>query len=87
MLSIMTKLGQNIREAVVGRIEPSQLAWGVAFGVLLGVVPHTNLLALGLIALVLCLRLNHGVAAGVAIVSALSRGGSIPCRIKWVTGL
>ncbi len=71
MLSIITNLGQSVREAVVGRLEPSQLAWGVAFGVLLGIVPHANLLAVVLIAIVLSLRLNHGMAAGVAVVSAM----------------
>ncbi len=71
MSSISTTLWHRLVEAVVGRIEPAQLAWGAAFGVLLGVVPHVNLLAIGLIGLVLCLRLNHGMALAVAVGTAL----------------
>jgi uncharacterized protein (TIGR03546 family) len=53
--------------AVAGRTEPSQLAWAVAFGVLLGIVPHGNLLAVGLIILVLSLHLNHALATVTAV--------------------
>jgi uncharacterized protein (TIGR03546 family) len=53
----------SMRDAVVGRNQPAQLAWGVAFGVLLGIVPHGNLLAVGLLILLLSLRVNHGMAA------------------------
>ncbi len=57
----------SIRLAIAGRQHPSQLAWGVAFGVLLGVVPHGNLLALLLLLLVLSLKLNHAMAAVTAV--------------------
>lgn len=53
----------TLKNAVAGRNHPRQMAWGVAFGVLLGVIPHGNLLTIGLVLLVLCLNLNHAVAA------------------------
>lgn len=69
MLLFLLKQWATVRQAVVGRNEPAQLAWGVAFGVLLGVVPHGNLLAVGLLITLLSLRINHGIA-GVAAVAA-----------------
>lgn len=59
----------KVRKALAGRDCPHQMAWGVAFGLLLGLIPHGNLVAIGLIVLVICLNLNHAVAAvtGVAV--------------------
>lgn len=59
----------SIRQVIAGRNHPHQLAWGLALGVLVGVVPHGNLLAVALIALVLALRVNHAMATltGVAV--------------------
>ena len=56
------KLLSNVRKAVAGRQYPSQLAWAVAFGVLLGIVPHGNLLALVILICVLSLKINHAMA-------------------------
>lgn len=61
------KLIGAVRRAIAGRKYPHQLAWAVAFGVLLGVVPHGNLLAIGLLILVLSIKLNHAMAGLVAI--------------------
>lgn len=59
----------SIRQVIAGRNHPHQLAWGLALGVLVGVVPHGNLLAVALIAGVLALRINHAMATltGVAV--------------------
>ncbi|QDS95204.1 hypothetical protein FF011L_39970 [Roseimaritima multifibrata] len=58
-----------VKNALAGRRHPHQLAWGLAFGVLLGIIPHGNLLAIGLVVMVLCLNLNHAMTglAGLAI--------------------
>ncbi len=61
----------SMRQAILGRTEPAQLAWGVAFGVLLGIVPHGNLLAVALVMLLLTLRVNHAVAAVAVVGSTL----------------
>ncbi|MBB3209401.1 uncharacterized protein (TIGR03546 family) [Rhodopirellula rubra] len=63
------KLISSVRKAIAGRKHPSQLAWGVAFGALLGLIPHGNLLAVALVLLVLTLRVNHAMVAlvGVAV--------------------
>ena len=69
MLIFFIKQLMSVRQAIVGRNEPAQLAWGVSFGVLLGIVPHGNLLAVGLLILLLSLRVNHGIATVAAVAS------------------
>jgi len=61
------KLYKSIKAAIAGRRYPHQLAAAVAFGALLGVVPHGNLLALAILIVVLSLRLNHAMAGITAI--------------------
>ncbi len=61
------KLISTARRAIAGRKYPHQLAWAVAFGLLLGVVPHGNLLAIVLLLVVLSLKINHAMAGLTAI--------------------
>ncbi|MEM8910172.1 MAG: TIGR03546 family protein [Planctomycetota bacterium] len=61
------KLVSSVRKAIAGRRYPSQLAWAVAFGVLLGLIPHGNLVAASVLVIVLALQLNHAMAALTAI--------------------
>lgn len=70
MILWTVKLIGMIRRAIAGRKYPYQLAWAVAFGVLLGIVPHGNLLAVCLLVLVLSLKLNHAMAALTAIAAS-----------------
>jgi uncharacterized protein (TIGR03546 family) len=58
----------TVRQAMAGRKYPHQLAWAVAFGLLLGIVPHGNLLALSILFIVLSLKLNHAMAGLTAVV-------------------
>lgn len=67
MILFTIKLISSIRKAIAGRRHPSQLAWGVAFGVLLGLIPHGNLLAVVLVLGVLMLHVNHAMVALVGI--------------------
>ena len=67
MIIWMFKLWSTFRRAIAGRKYPHQLAWAVAFGLLLGIVPHGNLLALGVLIVVLSLKLNHAMAGLTAI--------------------
>lgn len=67
MIFFAIKLLKNVRTAVAGRKYPHQLAWAVAFGVLLGIIPHGNLLALATLIVVLSLKLNHAMAGLTAI--------------------
>ena len=55
---------QTIRKALGGRDKPEELAWAVALGVWIGLVPKGNLVALALIGLVLLLRVNHADGCG-----------------------
>ncbi len=61
------KLYRSLKTAIAGRRYPHQLAAAVAFGALLGVVPHGNLLALAILIVVLSLRVNHAMAGITAI--------------------
>ena len=63
------KLLSTVRRAMAGRKYPHQMAWAVAFGLLLGVVPHGNLLAAVLLMVVLSLKINHAMAGLTAVVT------------------
>jgi uncharacterized protein (TIGR03546 family) len=67
MILWIVKLISSSRRAFAGRKYPHQLAWAVALGLLLGVVPHGNLLAFGLVILVLSLKINHAMAGLTAV--------------------
>ncbi|MEO1525566.1 MAG: TIGR03546 family protein [Planctomycetota bacterium] len=67
MVIFAIKLLNNLRKAIAGRRYPHQLAGGVALGVLLGIIPHGNLLAVFVLIGVLCFRVNHAMLAVVAI--------------------
>ncbi len=67
MLVFFVKQVLNLKQAILGRREPHQLAWGVALGLLLGLVPHGNLLALLVLFAILSLAVNHGMAAVAAV--------------------
>lgn len=62
MIFWIYKLISTARRAIAGRKYPHQLAWAVAFGLLLGVIPHGNLLAVGVLLVVLSLKINHAMA-------------------------
>ena len=67
MIFWIVKLANSMRRAIEGRRYPHQLAWAVALGLLLGVVPHGNLLAFALVILVLSLKINHAMAGLTAV--------------------
>ncbi len=64
------KLLTTAKKAIAGRKYPHQLAWATAFGLLLGIVPHGNLLAVVLLIIVMTLKLNHAMAALTAIATS-----------------
>ena len=61
------KLLSSLRKAIAGRRQPGQLAWAIAFGLCLGLIPHGNLVAVTLLVVVLSLQINHAMAALVAV--------------------
>ncbi|MCC9655391.1 TIGR03546 family protein [Rhodopirellula halodulae] len=67
MILFTIKLLSTLRRAIAGRRYPSQLAWGFSLGLLIGLIPHGNLLAVALVLGVLVLRINHAMAALTAI--------------------
>ncbi|MFG0266356.1 MAG: DUF2062 domain-containing protein [Rhodopirellula sp. JB055] len=67
MILFSIKLLSSLRKAIAGRKYPSQLAWGLSFGLLIGLIPHGNLLAVALVFGVLMLRVNHAMVALTAI--------------------
>ncbi|MEM9365731.1 MAG: TIGR03546 family protein [Planctomycetota bacterium] len=71
MLLFGYKLFSSVRKAIAGRKHPAQLAWAVGFGVLLGLIPHGNVVAVGLGVLVLCMHVNHAMTALVTVLVTL----------------
>lgn len=67
MLVFLVRQTLNLKRAILGRRQPHQLAWGLALGLLLGLVPYGNLLALLILLLILSLAVNHGMAAVAAV--------------------
>ncbi len=58
--------------------KPAQIAWGIAIGIMLGLIPKDNLVALSLIAALACLRVNQLVACGTAAAISLLSGWFSP---------
>lgn len=56
-----------LAQALILETTPRQLAWGAALGMLIGLVPKGNLIAIGLMTLFCALRIN--IAAGTAAIS------------------
>ena len=71
MLLFGYKMYSAMRKAIAGRKHPAQLAWAVGFGVLLGLIPHGNLVAVALGVLVLCMHVNHAMTAMVTVLVTL----------------
>lgn len=67
MLIWLTRQVLALRKAFSGRFTPHQLAGAVALGVLVGLVPHGNLLAIALIVAVVLLNVNHALVAVTAV--------------------
>jgi len=57
----------SLKKILSGRAAPAELAWGLAMGVAIGLVPKGNLVAVALICLLIMLRVNHGMAALAAV--------------------
>jgi uncharacterized protein (TIGR03546 family) len=71
MLLYLIKRLFNLKQAIFGRNQPGQLAWGFALGILLGLVPSSSLIAALILTLVCCLKVNHGMAGVTALVTTL----------------
>lgn len=71
MLVFCIKQLLSLKQAILGRREPHQLAWGLALGVWLGVVPYGNLVALAILLFILSVRVNHGMVAVTAVAMSL----------------
>lgn len=71
MLLFFIKQMFSLKRAILGRREPHQLAWGLALGVLLGIVPHGTLIALAIFLFILSVRVNHGMVAVTAVATTV----------------
>ena len=63
------KLLNNVRKAIAGRNHPHQLAWAVGLGVILGLVPHGNLVAVAILLVIVITNINHAMAAVATVVT------------------
>lgn len=71
MLVFFIKRLLNLRQAIFGRREPNQLAWGFALGALIGIIPHGNLVAALVLLMILSVKINHGMAMVTAVATTL----------------
>lgn len=71
MLVFFIKQLLSLKKAILGRREPHQLAWGLALGLLLGIVPHGNLLAAGILLFIMSVSVNHGMVAVTAVITTM----------------
>ena len=62
MLLWVFKMIRSVRAAFLGKDTARQLAWGIALGVVLGLVPKGNLLAPTIAIILLCININHTLA-------------------------
>lgn len=60
----------SLKKAFTGRANPRELAWGLALGIAIGLIPKGNLVSVSLIGLLVCLRVNHGMAALAAVATS-----------------
>lgn len=60
----------SLKKAFTGRANPQELAWGLALGIAIGLIPKGNLVSISLIGLLVCLRVNHGMAALAAVATS-----------------
>lgn len=63
---------QFVAQALTDGSSPRQLAWGIALGMLIGLVPKENLTAVALVIAVSALRVNLAAVSGSALVFAWS---------------
>ncbi len=70
MIFWLFRMARILKRAISGCRDPRQLAWGLAFGVCIGLVPHGNLIAVLLLGLILCLKLNHALSALTAVATS-----------------
>lgn len=71
MLVFFIKQLLSLKKAILGRREPHQLAWGLALGLLLGIVPHGNLIAAGILLFIMSVSVNHGMVAVTAVITTM----------------
>jgi uncharacterized protein (TIGR03546 family) len=71
MLVFFVKQLLSLKQAILGRREPHQLAWGLALGLLLGIVPHGNLLAFAILLFIMSVSVNHGMVAVTAVITSV----------------
>ena len=78
MILRISKLSERILAVLSQHRNPSQIAWGVAIGIMLGLIPKDNLIALLLVVLLACLRVNQLVACTAGLALSLLSGWFSP---------
>jgi uncharacterized protein (TIGR03546 family) len=78
MLLWIFTLYRSIRAALLGKATTRQLAWGIALGVVLGLIPKGNLLVPSLAVFVLFLNVNYVIAFATAALITVSGGWTDP---------
>jgi uncharacterized protein (TIGR03546 family) len=82
LLSDLVALVRRMARFLAAYHSPRQLAMGATLGMILGLVPKANLIALTLLVLLLLLRVNKGLGLAAAVVSSLLGPWSDPFTHK-----
>ncbi len=95
---MFSRIGRNSKRIIAvlsQNRKPSQIAWGVAIGVMIGLIPKDNLVAVSLLAMVAFLRVNQLIACCTAMavhglcglfVSTTNFVGTFLLGQSWIAG-
>ena len=82
MLSDVIALLRKIADSLLGSTAPGQLAAGFTIGMIIGVLPKTNLIALSLCVLLFSMRCNKGLGLAAAIAFSFASAWTDPFAHK-----
>ncbi len=67
MFPRISRISKRIIAILSQHRKPTQIAWGIAIGIMLGLIPKDNLVALSLVVFLACVRINQLVAYFTAV--------------------
>lgn len=78
---MLHRISRNLKRIIAVHSQhrkPAQIAWGIAIGMMLGLVPKDNLVALSLVGVLACLRVNQFAGCCMAIAMSVFGGWFSP---------
>ena len=87
MLNRISRNSNRIIAVLTQHRKPTQVSFGIAIGIMLGLMPMDNLIVFALLAGLICLRINQLAACGTAVAISLLGGWFNPIIGRIGTGL